>query len=96
MNKDLLIMVLKKDNDQLRAIKQLQDNRINKLKECLESYTKMRESAQEMEKLLRQLLKAREDMGVALEQQLKAKTDQNIELTQKIEEMQAIIDGQAA
>jgi septal ring factor EnvC (AmiA/AmiB activator) len=94
-NKDVLILVLKKENDTLKKISELQEDQLKGYKIQVEAYKKMTETDQKMEETMTRLAKAYEDRINTLEQQLKVAADYNMELSQKIEEMQAIIDGKA-
>jgi hypothetical protein len=94
-NKDVLILVLKKENDTLKKISELQEAQLKGYKIQMEMYKKMTETDKKMEETMAKLTKAYEDRVNALEQQLQVAGDFNIELSQKIEEMQAIIDGKA-
>ncbi len=94
-NKEVLILVLKKDNDQLKRISELQEKQLKACEIQLETYAQRVENAQKIEDTMGKLIKAYEDSVKGQEQQLQAAADYIRELSQKIEEMQAIIDGKA-
>jgi Na+/phosphate symporter len=94
-NKEVLILVLKKDNDQLKRISELQEKQLKACEIQLETYAQRVVNAQKIEDTMGKLIKAYEDSVKGQEQQLQAAADYIRELSQKIEEMQAIIDGKS-
>ena len=94
-NKDVLILVLKKDNDLLKRISELQEKQLKGYEIQLETYAQRVENAQKIEDTMEKLIRAYEDSVKGQEQQLQTAADYITELSQKIEKMQAIIDGKA-
>ena len=93
IDKDVLILVLRKEIDDLVRITQLQEKQINNQDKSLAAQKQMNTITQEQVELMKRIIKAQEDMGAALVKQLQEKTDHNIELSRRLQEMQAIIDN---
>jgi len=93
VDKDLLILVLKKEIDNLVTITQLQDKQIKNKDQFLDAQTQMNRILLEKMEIRDQIIKAHEDIRTALEKQLRQKTDLNTELNGKLQEMQAGIDN---
>ena len=93
VDKDLLILVLKKEIDDLARIPQLQNKQIKNKDQSLDAQKQMIAITQEKIDLLNQIIKAHENMCTALVKQLQEKTDLNTELRRKLQEMQASIDN---
>ncbi|MHA4811901.1 hypothetical protein ACX0G9_27645 [Flavitalea flava] len=94
-NKDVLILVLKKENDTLKKISELQAKQLKGYEIQLENYVQKAEHSLKIEDTMGKLIKAYEDSVKGQELQLQAAANYIIELNQKIEEMQAIIDGKS-
>jgi hypothetical protein len=94
-NKDVLILVLKKENDTLKKISELQTKQLKGYEIQLENYVQKAEHALKIEETMGKLIRAYEDSVKGQEQQLQIAANYIIELNQKIEEMQVIIDGKA-
>jgi hypothetical protein len=92
VDKDLLILVLKKQIDDLVTITQLQDKQLKKQEQLLDAQQQMNCTLLEKMEIRNQLIKTHEDMRTSLEMQLRQTTDLNIELNGKLQEMQASID----
>jgi hypothetical protein len=93
VDKDLLILVLKKEIDDLARLTQLQDKQIKNKDQSLDVQEQKNLILLEKMEILDQIIKAHEDMRTALEMQLLQKTDLNTELSRKLQEMQASIDN---
>jgi hypothetical protein len=96
VDKDLLILVLKKEIDDLARLTQLQDKQIKNKDQSLDVQEQKNLILLEKMEILDQIIKAHEDMRTALEMQLQQKTDLNTELSRKLQEMQASIDNRVA
>jgi hypothetical protein len=96
VDKDLLILVLKKEIDDLVRLTQLQDKQIKNKDQSLDVQEQKNLILLEKMEILDQIIKAHEDMRTALEMQLQQKTDLNTELSRKLQEMQASIDNRVA
>jgi hypothetical protein len=96
VDKDLLIIVLKKEIDDLIRITQLQDKQIKNKDQSLDVQEQKNLIFLEKMEILDQIIRAHEDMRTALEMQLQQKTDLNTELSRKLQEMQASIDNRVA
>jgi len=93
VDKDLLILVLKKEIDNMVTITQLQDKQLKKQEQLLDAQQQMNSILLEKMEIRDQIIKAHEDMRTALEMQLQQTTDLNTELNGKLQEMQASIEN---
>lgn len=93
VDKDLLILVLKKEIDNMVTITQLQDKQLKKQEQLLDAQQQMNSILLEKMEIRDQIIKAHEDMRTALEMQLQQTTDLNTELNGNLQEMQAGIDN---
>lgn len=89
INKDLLIQVLREQNQELKELVQLQKERLEGYKQYEEIVTQRQATMERREEVMEQLNKAYSVAIVAMEGQLKALSEQNIELTRNLEEVQA-------
>jgi hypothetical protein len=96
VNKDVLILVLTKQNDELKELVQLQRDQLNGYKKYEELFAEMQANMQRKEEIVQQLKIAYEGATGALERQLQAALDHNVELNKKIEELKTIVDSQTA
>lgn len=95
-------MVLKKENDHLKKLSQVEDRQIKLQDMQIKLYEKQLEACKQLnanfensEETMNKLTNAYERRVQELEQQLQVLAGYNIELLEKLEAMQAIIDKRA-